>query len=84
MKLTAEERIKYLQAVWETFQERADTKRDMTNSEYHTAAKWLDADVPLFVVCRAMQDFDGNIRRLEALNVPVEKAIDYWRKSLAL
>lgn len=84
MKLTADERIAYLQAVWEVFQGKAKTQRDMTNSEYHLAAKWLDSGTPLFVVCRAMEDFDGKPKRLEALQTPVEKAVDYWVKAVTL
>lgn len=84
MKLSSEERIAYMRAVWDTFRDKANTQRDMTNAEYHAVAKWLDADVPLFVVCRAIQDFEGVPKRLEALHHPVEKAIAYWRKSLAL
>ena len=81
-KLTRDERVAWLRAVWSTFQERAGTARDMTNAEYHLAASWLDSGIPLFVVCRALKDFEGTPRRLEAVRVPVDKAVAYWRQAI--
>jgi len=98
VKLTAEERIDYLRAVWDVFKAKAKTKRDMTNSEYYMATRWLDhptdredvlgnlitETIPLVVICRAIEDFEGKPNRLEALAVPVEKAYAQWRQSMGI
>jgi len=80
-KLTPEERISYMQAVWETFQHKAGTKRDMSSAEYHQVSKWLDSGVPLFAVLRGIAEFGGKPRRLEAVAGPVDKAVAYWVKA---
>jgi len=77
-----DDRITYLQAIWATFQDKAKTKRDMSSSEYHAAAKWADRNIPLPVVLRAIHDFEGTPRRLEAMVVPVEKAEAYWFQAM--
>lgn len=82
-KLTADERIAYLQAIWETFQRKAHTQRDMTSAEYHLAAKWLDSGIPLFAVLRGITEFDGKPRRLEAVAGPVDRAVKYWRQAMS-
>lgn len=82
MTLTPDERISYMQAVWETFQAKAKTQRDMTNAEYHQVSKWLDDGIPLFVVLRGIAEFSGKPRRLEAVEVPVEKALAYRVKAV--
>ena len=80
--MKSEDRIHYLQAIWATFQDKAKTKRDMSSSEYHAAAKWADRDIPLPVVLRGIHEFEGTPRRLEAVVVSVEKAEAYWRQAM--
>lgn len=82
MRLTAEQRIEWLQVIWANFQKKAGTRRDMTSSEYHVAGKWLDRGLPLVVVLRALQDFKGKPRRLEALESAVEEAAAYHYKAV--
>lgn len=74
MRLTPEQRIEYLRAVWTNFQKKARTRREMSNAEFWIASKWLDRGLPLPVVLRAVQDFAGQPRRLEALAQGVEVA----------
>lgn len=76
-KLTADERIKYAQAAWGNFQDKAKTERDMTNSEYYLVAKWMDAGIPLWCVLRGINDFDGKPKRLEAVVASVERVYEY-------
>lgn len=84
MKLTADERVAYLQAVWDAFQTKAQISRDWSSAEYHVAARWLDQGIPLFVVLRAVQDFNGRPRRLGAVEQPVANAVAYWRQAIGL
>lgn len=83
-KLTPDERIQYLQAIWETFQHKAGTQRDMSSAEYHVAAGWLNSGIPLFAVLRGIEDFNGTPRRLEAVRGPVDQAVAYWKRSQTL
>lgn len=80
--LTADQRIEWLQAIWANFQKKAGTHRDMSSSEYHVASKWLSRGLPLAVVFRAIQDFSGKPRRLEALESAVNDAAEYHFKAL--
>lgn len=75
--MTPEERIEWLRLLWSNFQKKAKTQRSMTNAEYWMASKWLDRGLPLAVVLRAVQDFEGQPRRLEALERGVEEAARY-------
>lgn len=80
--MRADDRITYLQAIWASFQAKAGITRDWSNAEYHAAAKWADRSIPLPVVLRAIHEFEGKPRRLEAMVVPVEKAEAYWFKAM--
>lgn len=85
--MNSDQRIAYVRAVWFEFQKKARTRREMSNTEWCLARKWATETperppVPLRVVLRALQDFSGEPRRLEAFEVPVEKAYEYWVKTL--
>jgi len=80
--MRAEDRIHYLQAIWATFQAKAMTQRDWSSAEYHTAARWADRSIPLPVVLRAIHEFEGTPRRLEACEAAVKRAEAYWFRAL--
>lgn len=81
-KLTAEQRIEWLQVVWKNFQRKAGMRREMSSAEYSMACGWLDRGLPLAVVLRAIQDFSGTPRRLEALANGVNAAAAYHYAAL--
>lgn len=80
--MNSDDRVTYLQAIWSTFQDKAKTKRDMSSSEYHAAAKWADRNIPLPVVLRGIHEFNGAPKRLEAVVLCVERAEAYWFKAM--
>ena len=80
--MNSDDRVTYLQAIWSTFQDKAKTKRDMSSSEYHAAAKWADRNFPLPVVLRGIHEFNGAPKRLEAVVLSVERAEAYWFKAM--
>ena len=80
--MNSDDRVTYLQAIWSTFQDKAKTKRDMSSSEYHAAAKWADRNIPLPVVLRGIHEFNGAPKRLEAVVVSVERAEAYWFRAM--
>jgi len=80
--MKTEDRITYLQAIWATFQDKAKTKRDMSSSEYYVASKWADRNIPLPVVLRAIHEFSGTPRRLEAVEACVSRAEAYWHSAM--
>ena len=77
-----EDRVPYAQAVWASFQSKAGTGRDMASSEFMVVSRWMDRSIPLPVVLRAIHEFDGAPRRLEAVVVSVERAEAYWFKAM--
>lgn len=80
--LRKEERVTYLQAIWATFQGKAKTQRAMTPREYYVAAKWADKNIPLPVVIRGIEEFNGKPSRLEAVERSVDKAHAYWFQAM--
>jgi hypothetical protein len=78
----SEDRVTYATAVWSSFQAKAKTKRDMSSAEYHYVSKWMDRNIPLPVVLRAIYEFNGTPRRLEACVDGVDRAYEYWRQAL--
>lgn len=82
MKLTADDRVHYARAVWQTFQHQAKTKRDMSNAEYLVISRWMDKGLPLPVVLRGITEFNGKPRRLEACVDGVNKSVAYWHQAM--
>jgi len=86
-----DQRIEYVHAVWNAFQQKNGIHRQMSNVEWCLAREWatgegapgvFDRDqVPLRVVIRAIEDFTGRPRRLEAMADPVRRAYAYWRQA---
>lgn len=83
--LRNEDRPTYAEAVWDTFRAKHQPDRlMMSNTEFKLVERWMDRDVPLFVVLMALEEFTGRARRLEALEGPVEKVYAYYRQAMAL
>jgi len=80
--VTPEQRISYSRAVWAAFQYKAKTHRDMSSAEFYNVGRWMDRGVPLPLVLRAIHEFDGVPRRLEAVASKVDAAYEYWRQAI--
>jgi hypothetical protein len=77
-----EDRVPFAQAVWASFQHKAGTERDMSSAEFMTVSRWMDRSIPLPVVLRAIHEFDGTPRRLEACEASVARAEAYWFQAM--
>jgi hypothetical protein len=76
--MNAEDRPTYARAVWEQFQAKAGTQRDMSPAEFWVISKWMDRSIPLPIVLRGLEEFAGRPRRLEAVVDSVNRAYAYW------
>jgi hypothetical protein len=54
----------------------------MASSEFMVVSRWMDRSIPLPVVLRAIHEFDGTPRRLEACDAGVRRAEAYWFKAM--
>jgi hypothetical protein len=81
-RVRREDRVPYIQAIWAVFINKAKVTRGMSNAEYFLASKWADKDIPLPVVVRAIEEFQGKPRRLEAVEKPVEEGYRYWYQAM--
>lgn len=80
-----EDRVHVARAVWEEFMAlRGLGAQNPTAREWYILSKWLDADIPLPVILRAFGEFQGKPRVLSAMEVPVQRAYEYYRKAMAL
>ena len=78
-----EDRPTYAEAVWETFRTKYQSQRfTMSSSEFHLLSGWMDKNIPLPVVLRAIDEMGGKPRTLHACEVPVEKAYGYWFQAM--
>ena len=80
--MNKDDRVTYAQAVWKSFQYKAKTRRDMSSAEFHHVAKWMDKNIPLPIVLRAIHEFDGKPRRLEAVVRGVDDGYAYWFRAM--
>lgn len=86
--MTPETRIEYARIVW---QEWLDRRKDdgmgfMTPGEWFLITKWMDAEIPLRIVLRGIQDCAGKITsrtRLTYVESAVNDAVDGWRRAIA-
>lgn len=56
----------------------------MSPAEFYVLSGWMDQGIPLPVILRAFGEFKGTPRKLEAMQAPVRRAYDYYRKAMAL
>jgi len=81
--LRKEDRPTYATAVWDTFRAKHQPGRlTMSSAEFQVVSRWMDRGLSLPVVLRAMDEFTGKARRLEAMEGPVERAFAYWRNCM--
>ena len=81
--MRAKDEVGYVYAIWETFRRKHAPDRLMaSNREGMLIRRWIDQQIPLPVVLRAIDEFQGTARRLEAFEVPVERAYQYWRDAM--
>lgn len=82
--MTREERVEYARAVWKAFEDkRGGYERQMSPAEWHILATWMDANIPLRVVLRALEETGGNGRTLSYYFLPVEQAYRRWKEAVA-
>ena len=79
MTLTAEQVQAYAQAVWD----EAGGGRIMSPAEWDLVHRWMDAEIPLAIVLRAIKDTGRPSRSLLYYQRAVERAVEMWRKALA-
>lgn len=80
--MKSEDRPTFARAVWSEFVKLSGREREMSAAEWYVLSKWMDQSIPLPVILRAFEEFQGKPRRLEALVVPVDKAYAYWRQAM--
>lgn len=80
--MQSDDRVTYAQAVWSSFQHKAKTQRDMSSAEFHMVSKWMDRNIPLPIVLRAIHEFSGTPRRLEACASGVDDGYRYWFQAM--
>lgn len=80
--MRADDRVSYAQAVWSSFQHKAGTHRDMSSAEFMCVSRWMDRSIPLPIVLRAIHEFNGTPRRLEAVESEVQRAYEYWFQAM--
>ena len=81
--LTANQRIAYVRAIWETFKKTWKVTRfDMTSGEYELARSWAVRGLPLGVVLQGMSQTGGKPRTLHACENAVAEEVERWSTSL--
>ena len=85
MKLTADERIAFAQAVWASFTNTHHVRRfGMSPVEFYLVGKWMDAEIPLPIVFRGISETAGSPRTLLACEAAVQRAYQYYRSAMSL
>ena len=79
-----EDRPSFARAVWEEFSKLSGSERAMTSKEWYMLTGWMDKDIPLPVILRAFGEFKGTPRLLTAMEGPVQRAYDYYRRAMCL
>jgi hypothetical protein len=84
----AEDRIDYARLVWKAWlAKRQDNGMGfMTPAEWFLITKWMDAEVPLRIVLRGIQDCAGKIgprTQLTYAASSVEEAVNQWDKAMS-
>lgn len=81
--VTVEDKAKYAEAVWDEFLARSGQTRMMGSGEWHVLAGWLEKEIPLRVVLRALADAAKPGRNLSYYGPIVAEATERWRRALA-
>ena len=80
--MTPAERLDYSRAVWAEFRRKTGTQRAMSCAEWGVLAGWMDQDIPLRIILRALQDTNGRGRTLVYYEKPVEAAARFWARTI--
>ena len=81
--LTADERMKFIQAIWETFRTVHHVQRtECSNAEFCLAREWAVRGVPLATVLQGITETGGKPKRLEACKNSVEQNIERWARAV--
>jgi hypothetical protein len=84
-----EDRIDYARIVWAEWLKRRkdDGMGFMTPAEWFLITQWMDAEVPLRIVLRGIQDCAGRgigpRTQLTYVSSSVDEAVRMWRKAIA-
>ena len=54
----------------------------MSCAEWGVLAGWMDQDIPLRIILRALQDTNGRGRTLVYYEKPVEAAARFWARTV--
>ena len=79
-----EDRPSFATAVWEEFCKLSGSERAMTSKEWYMLTGWMDLSIPLPVILRAFSEFKGTPRVLTAMEGPVQRAYEYYRRAMCL
>ena len=83
VQLTADQRVEYVQAIWDQFQKAHKVTRwHMNHIEYEMARKWAVRGVPLATVLQGINETSGKPRTLMACERSVEESIERWGKAV--
>lgn len=85
--MTDREKAEYADVVWVTFLQRLpyhDRPLFMSPMNWETLKGWLDAEIPLRIVLRGMQDTGGKGKTLSYYEGPVRNAYEYARQAVPL
>jgi hypothetical protein len=84
--MTREDRVTYARAVWEAWRKkRGPEGPSMSSAEFHLIARLMDADVPLRIVLRGIEDTAGRVMSRTPLSYAgpaIEEAVRRWRSVL--
>jgi hypothetical protein len=81
--MKAEDRPHYADAVWDIFRERHNPNRlTASNKEGMLIKRWMDNDLPLILVERAIKEMGGTVNTLLGCEVAVQRAYEYWYRAL--
>jgi hypothetical protein len=82
VSIRREDRPGYAEAIWSEFCSRAKHERIISPAEFRLVERWMEQGIPLPVVFRGFDDFRDRPRRLEAMELPVQRAYEYWFQAM--
>ena len=80
--MTPAERLDYSRTVWAEFVRKTGSTRQMSCAEWGVLAGWMDQDIPLRIVLRALDDTKGRGHTLVYYEKPVAAAARFWAKAV--
>ena len=81
--LTADQRVAYVRAIWETFKKTWKVGRlEMNRLEYELARSWAVRGIPLRVVLQGVSQTGGKPRTLHACENAVAEEVERWATAI--